>query len=73
MITFLLLDCTDGDIRLMLGSEASVSSDGRVEMCIGNAYGSVCDDFWDELEAEVTCRKLGFISGCKTRRNSYKE
>ena len=31
-----------------------------MELCINNTYGTVCDDFWDELEAVVVCTQLGF-------------
>ena len=51
--------CTDGDIRLMNGTEPSVR-EGRVEICYNNAYGSICDDFWDIVDASVVCRQLGF-------------
>ena len=51
--------CTDGDLRLMNGTEPSLR-EGRVEMCYNNAYGSICDDFWDILDADVVCRQLGF-------------
>ena len=51
-------DCTNGDIRLMNGTEPSVT-EGRVEICYNNAYGSVCDDRWDIVDAGVVCRQLG--------------
>ena len=51
--------CTDGNIRLMNGTEPSVR-EGRVEICYNNAYGSICDDFWDIVDAGVVCRQLRF-------------
>ena len=50
--------CTDGDIQLMNGTEPSMR-EGRVEICYNNAYGSICDDFWDIVDASVVCRQLG--------------
>ena len=41
---------TDEDIRLAgLGS----SSSGRVEVCKSGQWGAVCDDRWDDLDAQV--------------------
>ena len=34
--------------------------EGRVEICQNNTYSTVCDDFWDELEARVVCRQLNY-------------
>ena len=51
--------CTNGDIRLMNGTEPSVR-EGRVEICYNNTYGTVCDDRWDIVDASVVCRQLGF-------------
>ena len=49
--------CSDGDVRLMGGAN---SLEGRVEICQSNVYSTVCDDFWDELEARVVCAQLGY-------------
>lgn len=38
----------------MNGSEPS-TSEGRVEICLSNTYGTVCDDLWDEQAARVAC------------------
>ena len=51
--------CTDGDLRLQGGEYNS----GRVEVCNGGLWGTVCDDFWSTFDGNVACRQLGFPSG----------
>lgn len=33
----------------------------RFEVCTGDQYASVCDVGWDDRDAEVVCRDLGFF------------
>lgn len=57
--------CDDGELRIVDYSETRTNSsygsmEGSVEICISNTYGGICDTFWDNLDALVVCKQLGF-------------
>ena len=54
--SFLDSPCAQGAIRLQGGT----STQGRVEICNNNVWGTVCDDLWGAPDAQVACRQLGF-------------
>ena len=52
-----ILGCTEGDIRLLGGT---TQLEGRVSVCKNNVWGTVCDSSWQNIDATVVCRQLGF-------------
>ena len=61
---FIAAPCTAGQLRLV-GS--NIPNEGRVEICISNVWGTVCDDSWSSTDATVVCRQLGYSAQGQTR------
>ena len=55
-ISTLFANCTDGELRLVGGDD---ESEGRVEICINNAWGTVCDSLFGKEDAGVVCQQVG--------------
>ena len=54
---FIIAPCTTGELRL---AGSNIANEGRVEICMDNLWGTVCDDSWGSADATVVCLQLGF-------------
>ena len=55
-------ECDGGQVRLVDGR---FWSEGRVEVCDKGTWGRVCRDSWDDDDARVVCRQLGYSDHSK--------
>ena len=53
-------NCSYGDLRLEGGTDdtQAATREGRVEICINNAWGTVCNNLFGRDDAEVVCQQL---------------
>ena len=58
-------NCSYGDLRLEGGTDdtQAVTREGRVEICINNAWGTICNNLFGRDDAEVVCEQLAGFQG----------
>ena len=49
--------CSDGNIRLEGGT---LEEEGRVEICMNEAWGTVCNHSFTSADVNVVCKQLGY-------------
>ena len=64
--------CDDGQLRIMNSTEQRSGTqsviEGNLEICYNNTYGAICDTFWDDSDAMVSCNELGFSPNGNSQR-----
>ena len=65
---YIIALCEDGELQLIGGSSRY---EGRIELCYAEEWGTVCDNFWNNTDANVVCRQLGY-SDTGTLKSYYK-
>ena len=61
-----LIDDNTGNLRLVGGTltdEDGNLCEGRLEIYHNGEWGTICNDYWTENDADVACRVLGFVGG----------
>ena len=57
--------CYQGSVQLIGGS----SYYGIVQVCIGGEWATVCNSGWDNNDAAVVCRQLGYLPSGASKYN----
>ena len=58
--------CAENSVQLVGGLDRNA---GRVEVCVLEAWRTVCDRSWTSEDASVVCRQLGFSRWSKLTYN----
>ena len=64
----MLVIIPDATIRIIGGNN---KLQGRVEIMYQGIWGTMCDDGWDDIDATVVCKELGFLNGTVARQDRF--
>ena len=53
-------NCSTGNVRLVGSGDGD---EGRLEVCVNRAWGTVCSDEFDTADASVACQSLNGFNG----------
>ncbi len=58
-------NCSHGAMRLvdLVDDHTTMTRVGRVEVCVNNAWGSVCKNSFNSPEADVVCNRIPGFTG----------
>eukprot|EP00892_Ulva_mutabilis_P005895 jgi/Ulvmu1/3678/UM017_0093.1 len=59
---------TEGELRLVSREDINGYATGAVQVFLGGQWGAVCSARFDDRDAAVACRQLGFLSGTAANR-----
>ena len=57
-------ECENGSVRMVQTNDEE-SSFSAVQLCIHGFWAFIGGNFWDDTDASVVCRELGFLSFSK--------
>ena len=72
-------ECTSGELRLEGGGglmSGNLSLQGRVELCLNNAWGTVCNSRFGSEELQVVCTQITGVThdvGKELKNNNNKQ
>ena len=57
LLYIFVVNCKHGDVRL---AGSSYSTIGRLELCLNGTWGTICSISFDDKDATVVCKQLGY-------------
>ena len=51
-------ECEHGSVRLGNATDGKGVREGRVEVCINRAWGTVCNRLFTQVDADIVCNQL---------------